>query len=214
MPRRNGSRRAAKGFRQDARGDGAERHRRLLRYSHIFASVVREILEMKFLEEVSPYPLTLSQFHLLKVIGLNGDHQVGEVANVLGVSPPAATKNIDKLERLGLIVRSPSKGDRRATLLSPSPKGRRLVRKYEELKAQRLAPVLDEFTPRELDRLAGLLERFSVSMLDLEQPRHGFCLRCSAYIESACPVGRMRGGCPYQKVRGARVGEPTTGEMG
>lgn len=169
---------------------------------------------MKFLEEVSPYPLTLSQFHLLKVIGLNGDHQVGEVANVLGVSPPAATKNIDKLERLGLIVRSPSKGDRRATLLSPSPKGRRLVRKYEELKAQRLAPVLDEFTPRELDRLAGLLERFSVSMLDLEQPRHGFCLRCSAYIESACPVGRMRGGCPYQKVRGARVGEPTTGEMG
>ena len=168
---------------------------------------------MKFLGEVSPHPLTLSQFHLLKVIGLNGDHQVGEVANVLGVSPPAATKNIDKLERLGLIVRSPSKGDRRATLLSPSPKGRRLVRKYEGLKAERLAPVLNEFTPGELDRLSGLLERFSVSILNMEQPGHGYCLRCSVYIESACPVGRIRGGCPYQRVRGARAGEAAAKEM-
>lgn len=213
MPRRNGPRRPTVASRQGAKGDGAGRQLRFLRYSHIFASVVHEILEMKFLGEVSPYPLTLSQFHLLKVIGLNGDHQMGEVANVLGVSPPAATKNIDKLERLGLIVRSPSKGDRRATLLSPSPKGRRLVRKYEGLKAERLAPVLNEFAPKEVDRLSSLLERFSVSILNMEQPGHGFCLRCSAYIESACPVGRMRDGCPYQRVRGARAGEAAAKEM-
>jgi DNA-binding MarR family transcriptional regulator len=155
---------------------------------------------------VSTVPLTLSQFHLLKLMFLNGRHQVGEVADFLGVSPPAATKNVDKLEAHGLVVRAPSKGDRRATLLSVSPKGRRLVRRYEELKAARLSPVLAKFQPEELRQLSRLLERFSLSLLEKEIPRQGdgVCLRCDAYIQSGCPVGRLRGGCPYQSARRAR----------
>jgi DNA-binding MarR family transcriptional regulator len=182
-------------------GHKAERHFDFLRYSHIFASLVREILEVKFLREVSPHPLTLSQFHLLKVITLNGHHQAGEMANVLGVSPPAVTKNIDKLERHGLIVRSPSKGDRRATLLSPSAKGRRLVQKYESLKADRLAPVLEAFSSEELEQLSELLERFSLNLIKQEDSGGGLCLRCAAYCVEGCPVGLIRGGCPYQRIR-------------
>ncbi|NIM20581.1 MAG: MarR family transcriptional regulator [Candidatus Latescibacteria bacterium] len=185
-------------------GDGPQPARdffRLLRYSHIFASAVREILELKLLREVSPLPLTLSQFHLLKLMSVNGQHQMGQLADFLGVSPPAATKNIDKLERLKLVVRTPSKGDRRATLLSVSPKGRRLVRKYEELKTERLTPVLDEFQPQEVEKLSELLERFSVSLLRIEHPGEEFCLRCAAYIADDCPVGPFCGGCPYQKGR-------------
>lgn len=176
----------------------------LVRSSHIFASLVREILEVQLLREASPLPLTVSQFHLLKLMSVDGQHQLGQVADFLGVSPPAATKNIDKLERLGLVVRTPSKGDRRATLLSVSPKGRRLVRKYEGLKVTRLAPLLDRYRAAELTQLSELLQRFSISLLELEQPGPSFCLRCGAYLEDDCPVGRVRGGCPYQKVSGAR----------
>lgn len=178
---------------------------RLVRYSHIFASAVREVLEVKLLRAVCPTPLTLSQFQLLKLMSANGHHQVGEVADFLGVSPPAATKNIDKLERLGLVVRSPSKGDRRATLLTVSPKGRRLVRKYEEAKTARLSPVLDRFEPQEIEQFTWLLERFSVSLLDVESSAPGFCLRCAAYVEEGCPVGQIRGGCPYEKIREAHA---------
>ena len=188
-------------------GARAKRQYRLLRHSHIFASVVREVLEVKFLREVTPHALTLSHFHLLKVIAINGDHQVGEVANFLGVSPPAATKSIDKLERLGLIVRTPSKGDRRATMLSPSAKGRRLVQKYEDLKAERLSPVLGEFKREEQDLLADLLERFSLSVIQREDSSGGLCLRCAAYRDQDCAVGLVRGGCPYQKSRGGRAGD-------
>jgi len=165
------------------------------------------VLEVKFLAETTQHPLTLLQFHLLKLIALNGDHQMGEIANFLGVSAPAATKNIDKLERLGLVVRSPSKGDRRATLLSSSSKGRRLVQKYEDLKATRLGPVLREFKREELDDFSQLLERFSLCLLKNEESADGLCLRCSAYCEDHCPVAQVRGGCLYQKVRGAHVGE-------
>jgi DNA-binding MarR family transcriptional regulator len=184
-----------------------------LRYTHIFASLVREILEIKFLKEASSYPLTLSQFHLLKVIALNGDHQVGEMANILGVSPPAVTKNIDKLEKLGLIIRTPSKGDRRATLLSPSAKGRRLVHKYEGLKADRLGPVLEGFNAEELDRLTLLIKRFSLRLIKQEVSGGGLCLRCAAYCELGCPVGEIHGGCPYQQLVGERVREGATKEV-
>jgi DNA-binding MarR family transcriptional regulator len=171
---------------------------------------VREVLERKLIQEVSAVPLTVSQFHLLRLMHLNGRHQVGQVADFLGVSPPAATKNIDKLEALGLLVRTPSTGDRRARWLSVSPKGRRLVRRYEELRAKRLAPVLASFHPEELERFAGLLERFSLSLLEKELTGEGdgVCLRCAAYIQSECPVGRLRGSCPYQIARHPRVATP------
>jgi DNA-binding MarR family transcriptional regulator len=180
---------------------------RLLRYSHILASAVREVLELRLLREASPLALTLSQFHLLRLMTYNGEHQIGEVAHFLGVSPPAATKNIDKLERFGLVVRSRSRGDRRATLLSVSSAGRGLVRKYEALKTGRLSSLLDEFQPEEIQQFCTFLERFSVALLKLEPSGSRFCLRCAAYLESDCPVGRLRGGCPYQSVRTVHVGE-------
>jgi DNA-binding MarR family transcriptional regulator len=170
---------------------------------------VREVLEVRLLRSASSLPLTLSQFHLLKLMTFNGQHQVSEVASFLGVSPPAATKNIDKLERLGLLSRAQSTGDRRATLLSVTAKGRRLVQRYERVKTERLAPVLAAFEPQELARLTGLLERFAVALLDLDPGVDGFCLRCAAYLEEGCPVGALRGGCPYSGLQ-ARAGQPAS----
>ncbi len=172
----------------------------LLRYSHIFASVVREVLEIKLLREVSPEPLTLSQFHLLKLISLNGHHQVGQVASFLGVSAPAASKNVDKLERLDLVRRMPLEGDRRVTIIAASDKGRRLVADYEAVKRARLGHVLDDFTAEELRQLADLLERFSQALLEIEGGRSGVCLRCSAYYSADCSIRHLGARCPFQGI--------------
>ena len=191
-------------------GNGHEDVFRLLRFSHIFASVVREFLELQLLQEVSDEDLSLSQFHLLKLIALDGEHQVGQIAEFLGISPPAATKNIDKMERLGLVSRVPSTGDRRATLLEPSRQGRQLVSRYEALKEDRLAPVLEGFTDKELKHLADLLERFSLGLINAQEPTSHICLRCSAYYDEKCPVPHLQDGCPYKQVRehgGAECGE-------
>jgi DNA-binding MarR family transcriptional regulator len=202
MPRRNDRLGAGKGLAATT-DDQRDSSYRFLRCSHIFAATVREVLEVKPLRKVSAQPLTVSQFHLLKLMSANGQHQVGDVADFLGVTPPAASKNIDKLQRLGLVNRRPFQGDRRATLLSVSPKGRRLVRSYEALKRRRLGPVLKGFQPEEIDQLTALLERFSVSLLHEEPPGPGACLRCAAYVERDCPVSQIRGGCPYQQDRQA-----------
>jgi len=181
------------------------RFRGVLRRSHIFASVVREILETRLLQEASPLPLTRSQFHILKLMTVTGRHLIGELAEFLGVSAPAVTKNVDKLERLGLIVRLPLEGDRRATVIEPSVKGRRLVEKYEELKAKRLYPLLEEIPAEDLAHFSEMLERVSVALLRQEETPRGFCLRCAAYIETGCPVGHVRGGCPYDPPAGAKA---------
>lgn len=191
-----------KGPQGGKRSCGEEEFLRLVRDSHIFASVVCEILDVELLREASPSPLTPSQFQIVKLMSFDGHHQVGEIAGFLGVSPPAATKNIDKLERLGLVTRSPSKGDRRATLLSVSRKGRRLVRRYEDLRAARLTPVMEAFKPAEIARLIELLERFSVSLLSQEPQGDRFCLRCAGYIEDDCPIRQVHGGCRYQRILG------------
>jgi DNA-binding MarR family transcriptional regulator len=172
----------------------------LIRYSHIFASAVREMLEIKVLEDIGAAELTLPQFHLLKLISLTGEHQIGEVADFLGVTPPAATKNIDKLERLGLLDRTPCESDRRATLVTSSAKGRQLVDRYEELKHERLEPVLSAFSRDELSLLERMLERFSLALLRSEKDAEGLCLRCSAYYDDHCPVHHLHESCPYQRV--------------
>jgi DNA-binding MarR family transcriptional regulator len=176
----------------------------LVRCSHLFASSVREALEEQPLRRATPLPLTLSQFHLLKLIARNGRHQVGQVADFLGVSAPAATRNVDKLERLGLLARVPSQGDRRATLLAVSPKARRLVRDYERAKRERLAPVLASFQPEEIHQLSALLERFAVALYSRERNADGACLRCAAYLDAQCPIARARGHCPYREPEAAR----------
>jgi DNA-binding MarR family transcriptional regulator len=179
----------------------------LLRSSHIFASVVQDIVERKLLDEVSPTRLTLTQFRLLRVISVNGGYQVGEMANFLGVSPPAATKTVDKLEGLGLLVRTPCKRDRRVTLVNSSLKGRRLVQRYEELRRSRLGPVLEDFSAAEVGQLTVLLDRFTLGVLSREDISDSLCLRCSAYCDDACPVRPLLSHCPCDDLRETRSRE-------
>jgi len=88
-------------------------------------------------------------------------------------------------------------------MLTASHKGKRLVEKYEEIKAARVYPILENFDSKEIDQLSELIERFSISLLKRERTRRGFCLRCAAYIETGCPVGHVRGGCPYALIHEA-----------
>lgn len=190
-------------------GRGIKGYGQLARSSHLLGSAVREILDIQTLRDVSPLPLSVAQFHLLKLISLNGAHQVNEVAEFLGVSAPATTKNIDKLVQLGLLSRTPSQRDRRAQILTVSPRGRRLVRRYEELTATRLKKVLREFRPREVEQLSQLMERFAVALYAAGGVDGGCCLRCAAHIQDHCSIGELRGGCPYLRSRKARDRQAT-----
>ncbi len=182
----------------------------MLRFSHIFASVVREILEARLLHQVFPDSLTPAQFHLLKTISLEGGRQMSEVADFLGVSMPAGTKVIDKFERLGLVRRTPGKADRRVRVISASPRGKKLVRDYEKLVAERLAATLPLFTCAEVNRFTLMLERLSLELARPGRNGTGTCVWCAGYWAPDCAVGTLFGGCPFVKLRAA---EPARGDL-
>jgi DNA-binding MarR family transcriptional regulator len=191
------------GSEQDCEHSGEDdaRLRRLLRFSHIFSASVQEIIGDRYLSESSDHPLTLPQMHLLKLISNNGGHKVSDAAALLGVSSPAATKCIDKLERLGLLARAPCRTDRRATILKASQDGRTLVREYERIRKRRLMPLIEGFSPLEVDRLTDLLERFAVALFKQEGFQRTSCLRCGGYVDNDCAIARVQGSCPYQQLR-------------
>ncbi len=171
---------------------------RLLRCSHILSSALRELLEERFLRQVGGHPLSRSQFCFLKLIALNPDLQVGEVARRLGISPAATSKAVDRLEELGLLHRGALPGDRRATLLSASDDGRALVRDYERRKAETVAPVVAELGREELDRLCDLLERVSQGLLRDEGAPPDTCLRCAGYPADDCALARSATQCGFR----------------
>jgi len=181
-------------LRRRAAGAGAELFP-LLRGSHLLASAVRELGTI-VPSSGGGVRLSASQIHLLRVISLDGRHPVGQVARLLGISTPAATKTIDRLERLGLVERHAHEGDRRTRLFSVSAAGRALVRRNERRAAARMRAALRDLAPAEADAFPRLLARFSYALLTAAPAPRGSCLRCAAYLDTACPLARSRGGCP------------------
>lgn len=186
--------------RQEFPGSG-RRGRRLVRNCHILAAAVREVMEQQPLREAFPVPLSMPQFVSLKLLARHGARPMGELARLLGVTPPATTKIVDKLERLGLAARAVAPGDRRATLVRISVEGRQVVESYERAREEHLARVMARFSQAELAHLSELLEALSVCLLsggDETKP----CLRCTAEIEDDCPVSLSFSGCPVQLAPG------------
>lgn len=175
---------------------------RFLRYGHVLRSLLREFLEEDFLRQVCPHRLTRSQFCFLKLIAANSELKVGELARSIGVSAAAASKNLDRLEKLGLVIREASSVDRRAILLSASSEGCRLVGTYERHKAAQLTPVIDALGPAKTQQLCDLLEEVCSGMLArVENPRET-CLRCAGYYRPDCAFEKFQGECALKPRRG------------
>jgi DNA-binding MarR family transcriptional regulator len=168
---------------------------RFLRSGHVLRSLLREFLEEDFLNQVCRHRLTRSQFCFLKLITSTSNLQVGELARCVGVSPAASSKNLDKLERLGLVHRVVSDQDRRAILLKASPEGRDLVREYERLKAARLAPVIEAMGREKTEQLCDLLEEVCGAMLARSECPRQTCLRCAGYYVPDCVFEALHGEC-------------------
>ncbi|HEX8803006.1 MAG TPA: MarR family transcriptional regulator [Acidimicrobiales bacterium] len=100
--------------------------------------------------------LTAQQALILR--SLDEPRPMRAMAHHLGCDPSNITGLIDRIERLGLVERSPHPADRRVRLLSLTPAGRR-VREDIERDLVRGARGLDALTPGEVAQLRELLAR-------------------------------------------------------
>lgn len=206
MPRVDPAGRTRAGPQEAGGSNGREERIRLLRSSHIVAALVREVLDGQALRETSPHPLTPTQLQLLRLVASGGGRRIGEVAAFLGLSPSAATENVDKLEGRGLLLRRPAPGDRRGVRLSPSLEGALLVRRLEARQAELLAPVVAGLPRSRLGALNRLLEGLSLRLLAGSGETGGPCLRCAGFFDPQCPLLGLVADCPCRPGAGPRSG--------
>ena len=83
---------------------------------------------------------------------------VRELAAKERVSPPALSNHVDRLERDGLVSRTPSASDRRRVGLALTDEGQRMLRRVRSRRTAWLASRLGDLSPEELDAVEAAVE--------------------------------------------------------
>jgi len=131
----------------------------------VLLRVGRELRREARAEGISP-----EQVSLLVAIKYAPGIGVRELALRERVSPPALTRHVDRLERDGLVVRTPSPDDRRRVGLTLSDEGRRALRRVRSRRTAWLATRLAGLTEDELARVEAAIEPLSYLLTEAERP--------------------------------------------
>ena len=101
-------------------------------------------------KELSPLGITGGQASLLWAIRSQPGLGVRELAGREGVSAPAMTAYVDRLEAAGLVTRRRSERDRRRVELALTEEGSRVLRSARSRRTAWLAARLERLDPEEL----------------------------------------------------------------
>jgi DNA-binding MarR family transcriptional regulator len=108
--------------------------------------------------ETEQFGITGRQATLLWLVKGSPGLTLRALAEMEGISPPALSGHIDRLERSGLLVRVRSTEDRRRVGLELTPEGDRLLRSVRERRTAWLAERLGELDADALAAVAAAVE--------------------------------------------------------
>jgi MarR family 2-MHQ and catechol resistance regulon transcriptional repressor len=108
---------------------------------------------------ISDSGLGLTDFAALEALLHKGPLTIGEIQSKVPLALGSMTAVVDRLEKRGLILRTPSPADRRAKVLKLSPKGRAAVEEAFRRHAADLESAMAVLTHREKRRLRALLKK-------------------------------------------------------
>jgi DNA-binding MarR family transcriptional regulator len=105
-------------------------------------------------------------FPLLVVIERRGPLGVGELADRVGRDYTTVSRQIAKLEHLGLVIRRAGAADRRVTEAVVTEKGRTMSGTLDVARERLARAALVEWSEQDLAELARLLRRFADNLTD------------------------------------------------
>jgi len=110
------------------------------------------------------------QISLLVAIKYTPGIGVGELAARERVSAPALSNHIDRLEREGLVVRTPSPSDRRRVGLTLTEDGQRILRRVRSRRTAWLVTRLKGLSPEEVAAVEAAIEPLSRLLNEVDRP--------------------------------------------
>lgn len=99
--------------------------------------------------------ISLTAASTLATLARSRPHRLSDLATREGVTQPAMTQLVSRLERDGLAARHGSPGDRRVVLVHITPAGERLLARHRERRAAELADLLHGLSPEDQAALAA-----------------------------------------------------------
>lgn len=109
----------------------------------------------------SPVEVTLLQHRLLVLVASRGPQTIGSLAGQLGVDQSNASRRVDRLQRLGLVVRRPAAHDGRAVEVVLDAMGHEVLDAVTAARRTELASYLSELTVTERRAVARGLQAFN-----------------------------------------------------
>jgi DNA-binding MarR family transcriptional regulator len=131
--------------------------RRLAAECHAAAHEVFAAINRNAGSELLSLDLPMGQFKAIATITMFGSQPVGELGRRLGISEPAASLLVDRLEERGLATRVRDEQDRRRTLVTATAAGDELSTRLRQGREEQVQHWLGELTD---DELRGLLLGF------------------------------------------------------
>jgi DNA-binding MarR family transcriptional regulator len=111
-----------------------------------------------------------AQVSLLVAIKYAPGIGVRELAARERVTPPAMSNHVDRLERDGLVSRTPSASDRRRVGLTLTDEGQRMLRRVRSRRTAWLATRLRGLSTEELEAVEAAVEPLSRLLREDERP--------------------------------------------
>lgn len=96
-----------------------------------------------------------------------------DLAERLGIDPPAVTRKVQQLEREGLLCRSVDPADARASRLKLTARGRGSIERLLRARESWLSDLLEGWTEVDRKEFARLLQLFASTIAQSEEVHHG-----------------------------------------
>ena len=139
--------------------------------AELVAEALRPILlrlARELRSETEQLGVTARQVTLLWLVKRSPGLSLAELAAEEGITPPALSAHVDRLEAAGLIERLRSTDDRRRVGLRLTDKGERLLRRVRARRTTWLTERLDALGPAELEAVGAAIPALNGVCSDVE----------------------------------------------
>ncbi len=106
--------------------------------------------------------MCLTDFVALEALLHKGPLTISEIQDKVRLASGSMTAAVDRLEKLGLVVRKSSPSDRRARVVELTVQGERLAASCFERHAKDLEALMSVLSDREIEQLYGSLKRLGL----------------------------------------------------
>jgi DNA-binding MarR family transcriptional regulator len=150
--------------------------RRLVAQRHLHESVVDLMAVMNLPRRddalLAEAGVTLDRALFTLLVGIERFQPIGvvELADRAGRDHTTVSRQVAKLAEMGLVERRPSAADRRVREALITPEGRRVTDALDVARNRLAAPVLAQWSDRDLLELERLLRRFVDDLLGMRLP--------------------------------------------